>query len=213
MNDVSPRSRSVTVDLPEEAFHFHRRAPDEVATELRLLFLLDQVRQRRLGHAKAAELSGTPRARFLQLMGLHHISPLRLRPGRARGRASVAASARSASSSRPSEPGSSRQLRRSFNRSSHEDSGSRTSSVTESSRKWASSPDSGTTLVTPLNHCVASTSGHDLQPNANDAAAIERLIDTRFMETWGEVLLALAGCRCRAAGRLTSGDDLAYLSG
>jgi len=36
--------------------------------------LLDQVRQRRLGHAKAAELAGVPRAQFLRLMGRHHIS-------------------------------------------------------------------------------------------------------------------------------------------
>lgn len=74
-------SRSVTVELPEESFLSHRWDPEEVAGELRLLWLIEQVRQRRLGHAKAAELSGLPTARFLKEMGKRGVSPFDYDPG------------------------------------------------------------------------------------------------------------------------------------
>jgi predicted HTH domain antitoxin len=37
--------------------------------------LLEEVRARHLGYGKAAELAGIPLARFLALMGKHHITP------------------------------------------------------------------------------------------------------------------------------------------
>ena len=43
-----------------------------------LLWLVDQVRQRRLGYAKAAELGGMAQAAFVQVLGAHHISPFDL---------------------------------------------------------------------------------------------------------------------------------------
>jgi len=39
-------------------------------------WLIEQVRQRRLSYGKAAELSGVPKARFVQMMGEHELSPL-----------------------------------------------------------------------------------------------------------------------------------------
>jgi predicted HTH domain antitoxin len=74
-------SRSITVDLPEEGFQSHPWNPEEIAGELRLLWLIEQVRQRRLGHGKAAELSGLPMARFLKEMGKHGVSPFDYDPG------------------------------------------------------------------------------------------------------------------------------------
>ena len=41
---------------------------------MRRLWLLEEVRARRLGFGKAAELAGEPVAAFLRLMGEHHIS-------------------------------------------------------------------------------------------------------------------------------------------
>ncbi len=75
MSTSERKSRSVQVELPDEAFDFHPWEPGEIASELRLLWLLEQVRQRRLGHGKAAEFSGLPRTEFLRLMGHHRISP------------------------------------------------------------------------------------------------------------------------------------------
>jgi len=42
---------------------------------MRLLWFLEEVRSRRLGFGKAAELAGLPIAQFLLLMGKHQISP------------------------------------------------------------------------------------------------------------------------------------------
>lgn len=71
----SSKSRLVTVELPDEGFLSHPWDPEELAGELRLLWLIEQVRQRRLGHGKAAELSGLPMARFLKEMGKHGVTP------------------------------------------------------------------------------------------------------------------------------------------
>jgi predicted HTH domain antitoxin len=71
----SAKPRRVEVELPEEAFRHRTWHPQEVARELRLLWFLEEVRSRRLGFGKAAELTGLPVAQFLLLMGKHQISP------------------------------------------------------------------------------------------------------------------------------------------
>lgn len=72
---MASSKRIVRVDLPTEAFQHQPWEPEQLAENLRLLWLLDQVRERRLGHSKAAELSGLPVAQFLRLMGRHGITP------------------------------------------------------------------------------------------------------------------------------------------
>ena len=74
MSRNSARARVVTVDLPEEAFQHRTWAPQEIAEEMRRLWLLEEVRARRLGYGKAAELAGVPVAAFLSLMGEHHVT-------------------------------------------------------------------------------------------------------------------------------------------
>jgi predicted HTH domain antitoxin len=69
------RGHAVQVELPEEAFRGREWDAQAIAQELRLLWLLEAVRARRLGFGKAAELAGLPQARFLDLMGEHHITP------------------------------------------------------------------------------------------------------------------------------------------
>jgi hypothetical protein len=67
--------RTVEVELPADAFHFHPWHPKRIAEEMRTLWFLEQVRQRRLGYGNAAELARIPEARFVELMGEHGISP------------------------------------------------------------------------------------------------------------------------------------------
>ncbi len=67
--------RRVEVELPAEAFTHLAWEPQQLAEELRLLWLLDQVRQRRLGFGRAAELAGIPMASFLDLMREHQVTP------------------------------------------------------------------------------------------------------------------------------------------
>ena len=69
-------TRTVHVELPTEAFKAQPWSPASLAEELRVLWLLEQVRTRRLGHGKAAELADLPRAEFLRLMASHGIDAL-----------------------------------------------------------------------------------------------------------------------------------------
>ena len=69
--------------VPLPAAIFYNRAmsdashasPADLPPELHAEWLLDRVRQRRLGHGKAAELAGVPRAAFLQMMARQQITP------------------------------------------------------------------------------------------------------------------------------------------
>ena len=72
------RPYSVEVELPAEAFRHRPWSAAEVSSDLRLLWLVDQVRQRRLGYAKAAELAQMSQAAFVQVLGAHRISPFDL---------------------------------------------------------------------------------------------------------------------------------------
>ena len=72
------RAYAVEVQLPAEGFRHHPWSAAEVASDLRLLWLVDQVRQRRIGYAKGAELAGVPQAAFVRVLGIHHVSPFDL---------------------------------------------------------------------------------------------------------------------------------------
>ena len=75
MRSIARDVRTIEVELPGAAFHSHPWKPQQIAEELRTLWLLEQVRQRRLGHGKAAELAGISEAEFVVRMGEHGISP------------------------------------------------------------------------------------------------------------------------------------------
>lgn len=68
-------ARTVKVKIPAEAFQHRHWDPAEVAQEMRVLWFLEEVRARRLGYGKAAELAGVPTAEFLRLIGRHQITP------------------------------------------------------------------------------------------------------------------------------------------
>lgn len=72
------RPYAVEVELPAEAFRHHPWSATEVSANLRLLWFVEQVRQRRMGYAKAAELAGMPQAEFVRVLGAHRISPFDL---------------------------------------------------------------------------------------------------------------------------------------
>jgi predicted HTH domain antitoxin len=72
------RPYAVEVELPAEAFRHRPWSAAEVSADLRLLWLVDQVRQRRLGYTKAASLAGLPQAAFVKILGAHHITPFDL---------------------------------------------------------------------------------------------------------------------------------------
>lgn len=69
MSTTTPRTRTVQVALPDEAFLAHPWQPEALARELRTLWLIERVRDRRLGFGKAAELAGLPQADSIRLLG------------------------------------------------------------------------------------------------------------------------------------------------
>ena len=68
-------TRKIEIELSNDAFAHRRWEPETVAKEMRLLWLVEEVRQRRLGFAKAAEIANVPQARFLEFMSNHQVSP------------------------------------------------------------------------------------------------------------------------------------------
>ncbi len=68
------RAYEVKVELPADSFRHRAWSPHAIAADLRRLWLVDQVRRRELGHAKAAELAGMPLASFGKLLAEHHVS-------------------------------------------------------------------------------------------------------------------------------------------
>lgn len=78
---ATPKTRAVRLDLPDEIFEVRRWSPDELEEELRLLLLIELVRDRRLACGRAAELAGMPIARFTRAMARHGVSPFDYEPG------------------------------------------------------------------------------------------------------------------------------------
>ncbi len=76
----TPDVLSFQVDLPAGALVHRSDRMQDIPSELRLLWILEEVRQRRLGHGKAAELAGMSRAAFLEEMGRHQVTPFDLDP-------------------------------------------------------------------------------------------------------------------------------------
>ncbi len=63
---------TVVVELPRESVGTANAV--ELRAELRALWAVDQVRQKRCGVGKGAELAGMPRAAFMQWLGEHGVA-------------------------------------------------------------------------------------------------------------------------------------------
>lgn len=81
MHQDDTAARIIEVALPAAAFAHHPWDPARVAHDMRLLWLIEQVRDRRLGAGKAASIAGLPRAAFLLEMGKHGVSCFDYDPG------------------------------------------------------------------------------------------------------------------------------------
>ena len=63
----------ITVELPPEAVDIDVRSVGELATDLRLLWIIDRVRAGRISVGKGAELAGMDRWSFMRVMGEHGV--------------------------------------------------------------------------------------------------------------------------------------------
>ncbi len=73
MTTTLPKSLSVHVELPIVGDENLSQNPELVAQELRLLWILNSVRNHRISQGKGAELAGMTRYDFMMLMGKHQI--------------------------------------------------------------------------------------------------------------------------------------------
>jgi predicted HTH domain antitoxin len=80
MTEGADEAVTVAVPLPRDALRHHPWNPVEIGRDMRALWLVEQVRERRLGYGKAAQLADMPLAAFLDLMGRHHVSPFDFDP-------------------------------------------------------------------------------------------------------------------------------------
>ena len=63
------RTINVTLPVPSDG----QESDESIGAELRLLWLVEQVRVHRLGVGKAAELAAVARADFMQILGAHGV--------------------------------------------------------------------------------------------------------------------------------------------
>jgi predicted HTH domain antitoxin len=70
---AAARTLIVSVELPLSAGDGASPDPTVVGDELRLLWIIEQVRLQRIGVGKGAELAGLPRAAFMQALGVHGV--------------------------------------------------------------------------------------------------------------------------------------------
>jgi len=70
----------ITVDvlLPKDVLSFGELDIEEVAEEMRKLYMLELIRRGKITYGKAAELLGMSQAEFLEYMARHKVSPFRL---------------------------------------------------------------------------------------------------------------------------------------
>ena len=78
---ASGRTVTVQVELPWSTEAKAAPDPAVVGEELRLLWIIEQVRLRRLGVGKAAELASMPRAAFMRVLGEHGVPVIDYEPG------------------------------------------------------------------------------------------------------------------------------------
>ena len=70
---VGPRTLTVSVEVPLSAGDGASPDPTAVGRELRLLWIIEQVRLRRIGVGRGAALAGLPRAASMQALGAHGV--------------------------------------------------------------------------------------------------------------------------------------------
>jgi predicted HTH domain antitoxin len=80
MSSQGESDHRIEVDLPAAAFAHVPLDREAIAQQLRALWLVELVRERRLGYGKAAELAQMPKAAFVRLMAQHGVGAVDLDP-------------------------------------------------------------------------------------------------------------------------------------
>jgi len=72
--------KTVTLELPDDAFSALRTSPEEFGQELRLAAAIKWYEMERISQGKAAELAGLSRAAFIEALSRYGVSPIQGTP-------------------------------------------------------------------------------------------------------------------------------------
>jgi len=72
--------KTLTIELPDDAFSALRTSPEEFARELRLAAAIKWYEMERISQGKAAELAGLSRAAFIEALSRYGVSAVQTSP-------------------------------------------------------------------------------------------------------------------------------------
>jgi predicted HTH domain antitoxin len=72
--------KTLTLELPDDAFSALRSSPEEFGRELRLAAAIKWYETERISQGKAAEIAGLSRAAFIEGLGRYGVSPIQGSP-------------------------------------------------------------------------------------------------------------------------------------
>lgn len=73
--------KTLTLELPDDAFSALRQSPEEFGRELRLAAAIKWYEMERISQGKAAELAGLSRSAFIEALSRYGVSPIQVDPG------------------------------------------------------------------------------------------------------------------------------------
>lgn len=72
--------KTVTLELPDDAFSALRTSPEEFSQELRLAAAIKWYEMERISQGKAAELAGVSRSAFIEALSQYGVRPVQVTP-------------------------------------------------------------------------------------------------------------------------------------
>ena len=72
--------KTLTLELPDDAFSALRTSPEEFGRELRLAAAIKWYETERLSQGKAAEIAGLSRSDFIEALSRYGVSPIQVSP-------------------------------------------------------------------------------------------------------------------------------------
>ena len=72
--------KTLTLELPDDAFSALRSSPEEFGRELRLVAAIKWYEMERISQGKAAEIAGLSRSAFIEALSRYGASPIQVSP-------------------------------------------------------------------------------------------------------------------------------------